>query len=36
MYPFMIANTDLARKPGVHWWSFLDTDEKDTLFLLVF
>ena len=31
-YPFMVANTDLARKPGIHWWSFLDTDEKDTLF----
>ena len=22
-----------ARKPRIHWWSFLDTDEKDTLFL---
>ena len=29
----MVANTDPARKPGIHWWSFLDTDEKDTLFL---
>ena len=29
----MVANTDSARKPGIHWWSFLDTDEKDTLFL---
>ena len=31
-YPFMIANTDPARKPGIHWWSFLDTDERDALF----
>ena len=31
-YPFMIANTDPARKPGIHWWSFLDSDEKDILF----
>ena len=30
-YPFMIANTDPARKPGIHWWSFLDTDGRDTL-----
>ena len=27
----MIANTDPARKSGVHWWSFIGTDEKDTL-----
>ena len=27
-YPFMVANTDPARKPGVHWWSFLDIEEK--------
>ena len=33
-YPFIIANTDLGRKPGMHWWSFLDTDAKDTLFFL--
>ena len=32
-YPFMIANTDPARKLGIHWWSFLDTDERDTLFV---
>ena len=32
-YPFMVANTDPTRKAGIHWWSFLDTDEKDTLFL---
>ena len=29
----MIANRDLEKNPGVHWWSFLDTEEKDTLFL---
>ena len=32
-YPFMIANTDPAAKSGTHWWSFLDTEQKDTLFL---
>ena len=31
-YPFTIANTDPERKPGTHWWNFLDTDAKDTLF----
>ena len=29
----MIANPDLATKLGIHWWSFLDIDEKDTLFI---
>ena len=32
-YPFMIANTDPAAKSGTHWWSFLDTKQKGTLFL---
>ena len=27
----MIANTDLHNKPGIHWWSILDRDERDTL-----
>ena len=27
----MIANTDLHNKPDVHWWSILDTDERDIL-----
>ena len=31
-YPFMIANTDPHNKPGVHWWSILETDGRDTLF----
>ena len=31
-YPIMVANTDLHKKLGVHWRSFLDTDESDTLF----
>ena len=31
-YPFIIANTDPARKLGIQWWSFLNTDERDTLF----
>ena len=28
----MTANTDLHNKPGVQWWSILDTDKRDTLF----
>ena len=32
-YPFMIANTDPAVKSGTNWWSFLDTEQKDTLLL---
>ena len=28
----MIENTYPARKPREHWWSFIDTDEEDTLF----
>ena len=28
----MVANTDPHEKPGVYWWSFLDTYERDTLF----
>ena len=28
----MVANTDPHEKPGVHWWSFLDTYERNTLF----
>ena len=29
--PFMVANPNLEKKAGTHWWSFLDTDAKDTL-----
>ena len=29
----MVANTNPERKPVIHWWSFLDTNKKDTLFL---
>ena len=32
----MIANTDPERKPGMHWWSFLDTDERNTIFFYSF
>ena len=31
-YSFMVANTEPHKMSGVHWWSFLDTDERDTLF----
>ena len=31
----MIANTDPAREPGLNWWSFIDTDEEDTLFFSI-
>ena len=33
-YPFMIANTDAEDEPGTQWWSFLDIEEKDSIFLL--
>ena len=32
-YPFEIFNTDKENEPGVHWWSFLDIDPKNSLFL---
>ena len=32
-YPFMVPNTNPARKLRIHWWSFLDTDETNTLYL---
>ena len=32
-YPFAIFNTDKENEPGVHWWSFLDIDPKNNLFL---
>ena len=32
-YLFAIFNTDKENKPGVHWWSFLDIDPKNGLFL---
>ena len=31
-YPFMIPKTDPAAKSGTHWWSFLNTEQKDPLF----
>ena len=33
-YPLMVANANPPRKPSIHWWSLLDTDEIDTLFIL--
>ena len=32
-YPFAIFNTDKENHPGVHWWSFLDINLKNNLFL---
>ena len=32
-YSFMVPNTDPERKLRIHWWSFLDTDETNTLYL---
>ena len=32
-YPFMITNNEAEDKPSMHWWSFLDTQEKDKSFL---
>ena len=33
-YPFAIFNTDKENQPGVQWWSFLDINPKNNLFLL--
>ena len=32
-YSFLVPNTDQARKLKIYWWSFLDADEKGTLYL---
>ena len=32
-YPFPIFNTDKENQPGVHWWSFMDINPKNNLFL---
>ena len=31
-YPFIIANTDSAEKPGEHWWSILDIQPRTDIF----
>ena len=31
-YPFIIANTDNSKKPGVRWWSILDIEPKTDFF----
>ena len=35
-HPFIIANTDSSKKPGVHWWSILDIEPKPDLFFFLF
>ena len=32
-YPFGIFNTDKEKEPGIHWWSFIDIQPKNNLFL---
>ena len=32
-YPFAIFNTDKENEPGKNWWSFLDIQPKNNLFL---
>ena len=32
-YPFAIFNTDRENEPGIHWWSFVDINLKNNLFL---
>ena len=32
-YPFAIFNTDKEKEPGIHWWSFIDIQPKNDLFL---
>ena len=31
-YPFIIANTDLSNKRGVHWWSIFDIEPRNDIF----
>ena len=31
-YPFVIANTDSADKPGEHWWNVLDIEPRTDIF----
>ena len=31
-YPFIIAKTDTADKPGEHWWSILDIEPRTDIF----
>ena len=31
-FPFIIANTDASDKPGVHWWSILDIEQRTDIF----
>ena len=35
-YPFIIANTDSADKPGEHWWSIPDIDIRTDIFFFRF
>ena len=30
--PFLVANTDSARKQGTHWWNILDIEPKTDIF----
>ena len=32
-FPFVIANTDADDKPGVHWWSILDIEPKNDIYI---
>ena len=32
-YSFAIANTEAEGKPGVHWWSILDIEPRNDIFL---
>ena len=34
-YPFIIANTDSADKPGEHWWSILDIKPRTDIFFSI-
>ena len=34
-YPFAIFSTDKEKEPGVHWWSFINIQPKNNLFLIL-
>ena len=34
-YLYAIFNTDKEKEPGVHWWSFINIQPKNNLFLIL-
>ena len=34
-FPFVIGSTDADDKPGVHWWSMLDIEPKNDIYIFL-